>query len=175
MFSWNIYITLYKVSHIQEELILADYISYLRNFVGHSKVIMVVAGVFILDEQNRVLLQQRSDNGLWGHPGGYMELGETIEETARREIWEETGLTLGKLDLLGVYSGPNFERTLQNGDQVSLVKFMFTTREFSGNLHENNNETLKLRFFPLDELPEVWHLQLPAFEDLKKQGGPYIK
>ncbi|WP_416828854.1 NUDIX hydrolase [Ectobacillus polymachus] len=136
---------------------------------------MVVAGVFIFDEQNRILLQKRSDNGLWGHPGGYMELDETIEETARRETWEETGLTLGKLELLGVYSGPNFERTLQNGDEVSLVKFMFTCHEFSGTLHENNDETLQLRFFGLDELPEVWHLQMPAFEDLLKHGAPFIR
>ena len=61
---------------------------------------MVVAGCFVLNEKNEVLLQLRSDNGKWGHPGGFMEFGETVEDTARREVFEETGLKLGKLEFL---------------------------------------------------------------------------
>ena len=58
----------------------------------------------VTDDAGRVLLQHRSD-GRWGLPGGLMELGESCEDTARRETREETGLALGGLRLLGVWSG----------------------------------------------------------------------
>ncbi|WP_316443687.1 NUDIX domain-containing protein, partial [Escherichia coli] len=76
---------------------------------------MVASGVFIFDSNNHLLLQQRSDNQLWGHPGGFMELGESVQDTARREALEETGLHLGEMELLGIYSGKNLDSTLQNG------------------------------------------------------------
>ncbi|MGG0236948.1 NUDIX hydrolase [Bacillus rhizoplanae] len=143
-----------------------DYISYLRNMVGHEKVIMVAAGCFVLNEKNEVLLQLRSDNGQWGHPGGFMEIGETVEDTVRREVLEETGLKLGKLEFFNVYSGKEYERTLSNGDQVALVKLAYICRDFHGNLHTHNEESLQLKFFSLDELPELWRDQQAAFEDL---------
>ena len=51
-----------------------------------------------------------------------MELGETVQDTARREVFEETGLRLGKLELFGMYSGPDYYKTFPNGDQVSWSK-----------------------------------------------------
>ncbi|GMA63748.1 hypothetical protein GCM10025859_41880 [Alicyclobacillus fastidiosus] len=60
---------------------------------------MVVAGAFVFNSEGSLLLHQRTDNGFWGFPGGYMELGETLEDTARREVFEETGLSLGQLKL----------------------------------------------------------------------------
>ncbi|GLV67469.1 DNA mismatch repair protein MutT [Bacillus mycoides] len=143
-----------------------DYISYLRNMVGHEKVIMVVAGCFVLNEKNEVLLQLRSDNGKWGHPGGFMEFGETVEDTARREVFEETGLKLGKLEFFNVYSGKKYERALSNGDQVALVKLTYICRDFHGTLHTNNEESLQLKFFPLDNLPELWQNQQEVLDDL---------
>jgi ADP-ribose pyrophosphatase YjhB (NUDIX family) len=130
-----------------------DYIKYVRSMVGHSKIIMVVAGAFVLDHNNHLLLQKRSDNGQWGAPGGFMELGETVQDTARREVFEETGLKLGKLELFGIYSGPDFDKTFQNGDQVSMVKHLFTCHEFTGDLLTSNSESICNQFFPLDQLP----------------------
>jgi len=57
-----------------------DYIKPLRSMVGHEKVLMVVSGAFVFDKENRVLMQKRSDNGQWGFPGGFMELGEIVRE-----------------------------------------------------------------------------------------------
>ncbi|RWZ54676.1 NUDIX domain-containing protein [Halobacillus fulvus] len=131
-----------------------DYIQHLRSMVGHEKVIMVVAGAFVFDEEKRVLLQKRTDNGKWGFPGGFMELGESLEDTARREVHEETGLTLGELELFGIYSGPQYDKTFPNGDQTALVLVQFRCDAYSGELVEGNEESMENRFFALDELPE---------------------
>ncbi|MHB1957298.1 MAG: NUDIX domain-containing protein, partial [Sulfobacillus sp.] len=67
--------------------------------------ILATASVIVIDADGRILLQHRSDNGFWGLPGGAMELGESFEETARREVLEETGLVVGELELFYLHSG----------------------------------------------------------------------
>ncbi|WP_456278802.1 NUDIX hydrolase [Bacillus sp. AK128] len=130
-----------------------DYIQHLRSMVGTEKVIMVVAGAFVFDKENRVLMQKRSDNGQWGFPGGFMDLGESILDTARREVYEETGLNIEEPKLFGIYSGHQYDKTFSNGDQVSLVQILFICNRYSGNLVENNEESIQNKFFPLEELP----------------------
>ena len=56
--------------------------------------------------ENEILLMRRSDNGLWGLPGGFVELGESVSEAARREVAEETGWSVEIGRLIGVYSDP---------------------------------------------------------------------
>jgi ADP-ribose pyrophosphatase YjhB (NUDIX family) len=149
-----------------------DYISYIRSMVGHEKVIMVAAGALVLDREKRVLLQKRTDNGYWGHPGGFMELGETVQDTARREVFEETGLRLGKLEFFHIYSGPKYEKTLANGDQIAQVKIVFICQEFEGELQRSNEESLDNRFFPLDNLPEnLLPVHKEIFDALLVQEG----
>ncbi|WP_077623583.1 NUDIX hydrolase [Sediminibacillus massiliensis] len=131
-----------------------DYISYLRSMVGHEKVIMVVAGVLVFDLEDRILLHLRADNQSWGLPGGFMEMGETVSETARREVFEETGLRLGSLELFSLYSGPKKEKTLPSGDEVAMVQLWFTCKDFQGDLVKENEESLDTGFFALDNLPE---------------------
>jgi ADP-ribose pyrophosphatase YjhB (NUDIX family) len=143
-----------------------DYIQYLRGMVGHSKVILVAAGAFVFDEQNRLLLQKRSDNGYWGLPGGFMELGQSVQETARREVYEETGIILGEMELFNVYSGPDRDHVLDNGDQISGVIIMFTCKDYKGSF-TLNSESLNADFFPLDSLPsKLFPFQKEMFEDL---------
>lgn len=80
---------------------MANYINWIRSRVGHEKVILVFAGGCLFDEDGKVLLQKRGDSGKWGFPGGAIELGETPEETAVRELKEETGLDVEVKDILG--------------------------------------------------------------------------
>ena len=81
-----------------------DYIQELRAFVGNMPLIMVGAGVLVFDAVYRLLLLRRSDNHLWGILGGAMEPGETLEETALREISEETGLEVRGMQLMDIYA-----------------------------------------------------------------------
>src|ERR1051325_4042675 len=53
-----------------------------------------------------LLLQRRSDNGLWGLPGGGVEPGESVSAAIVREVREETGLDVTPVRLVGVYSAP---------------------------------------------------------------------
>ena len=68
-----------------------NYIQWIRKKVGHEKIILVHAGGCIFNEQGEVLLQRRVDCNMWGFPGGALELGETPEMAAVREVKEETG------------------------------------------------------------------------------------
>src|SRR3954452_21051435 len=81
------------------------YVQDLRAVVGQRPLILVAAGALLCNAGGELLLQRRTDDGLWGIPGGSMELGESAEETVRREVWEETGLHVGDLRLFGVFSG----------------------------------------------------------------------
>ncbi len=135
---------------------MTSYITYLRRYIGHSPLIMCCAGVLILSPQEQILLQHRADNDSWGIPGGAMELGESLEDTARREVFEETGLTLGKLELLGVFSGKEFYYLYPNGDEVFIVDHIFISREFSGEL-KISKESKDLSFFAPNNLPANIH------------------
>ncbi len=76
-----------------------------------------------------------------------MELGESAQDAARRELSEETGLGCGDLKFLAFCSRPG-------GLRRDLLIFSFMTREFSGQLTAGDDAS-DARFFPLDELPPV--------------------
>lgn len=92
-----------------------EYYKYLRQYVGHSPIILPGSAVIILNEQNELLLQKRH-NGFWGLPGGLMDFGESYEEAAKREVFEETGLIVENLILLNVFSGSDYYLKISNGD-----------------------------------------------------------
>ena len=133
---------------------MADYILDLRKAVGRRPLLQTGAGVIVVDAAGRVLLQRRSDNGCWDYAGGSMELGEEAEETARRELLEETGLTAGTLERYGVYAGPEEHYFYPNGDEVYNVEFAYACRDWSGTLTCQEGEVDDLRFFSLDDLPD---------------------
>ena len=133
---------------------MSDYIMDLRLIVGHRPLLQVGAGVIVVDCENRILLQLRSDNHCWGYAGGSVELDEAVEDAAKRELFEETGLIAESLELFGIFSGKDTHYVYPNGDEVSNVDIVYVCRKYTGTLKCQVGEVDDLKFFRLDEIPE---------------------
>lgn len=131
-----------------------DYIRYMRSMIGNKPMFLVGGGTLIHDQHDRLLLIKRTDNNTWGIPGGSCELGETFEEAAIREAFEETGLTVRDLNLFNVYSGKDMHHIYPNGDEVYNAICIFETSVYEGGIVNDGVESSDVRFFPLSELPE---------------------
>jgi 8-oxo-dGTP pyrophosphatase MutT (NUDIX family) len=111
------------------------------------------ASVIIYKDQ-QVLLQQRTDNKCWGYHGGAVEMGEKVEAAAKRELYEETGLTAKSLTLFGVFSGPEQYHVYPDGNEAYIIDIVYLCNDFEGELRRQENEVLDLAWFDMDKLPE---------------------
>lgn len=131
------------------------YVEDLRSLVGHRPLILVGSVVIVLDDKGRILLQKRKHPyGSWGLPGGLMELGESTEDTARREVKEETDLDIGRLELIDVSSGQKNFIIAENGDEFYVVTVSYYTHEVTGTLKIADYESIDFKFTYINELPE---------------------
>jgi 8-oxo-dGTP pyrophosphatase MutT (NUDIX family) len=101
-----------------------------------------------------VLLQRRSDNGLWGLPGGGVEPGESVSEAVVREVREETGLEVTPVRLVGVYSAPSLGQvvTYPDGNVIHYISSSFECQIVGGTL-VCGDESLELEWFDPSRLP----------------------
>jgi 8-oxo-dGTP pyrophosphatase MutT (NUDIX family) len=131
-----------------------SYLLELRALVGSRPLIAVGADVMVL-EGNRLLLQERRDDGLWSLPGGAMEPGESLAQTAARELLEETGLRARRLELVTVCSGAEYFHRYPNGDEIFNVTAIFVAQDPYGAMRVDPSEGRSLRSFPIDGLPPM--------------------
>jgi 8-oxo-dGTP diphosphatase len=90
-------------------------------FMGLPKTPLLTTDCVITDQRRRVLLVRRKNEpfkGAYALPGGFVDVGETVEAACRREVAEETGLAVSELRLVGVYSDPGRD---PRGHTVSVV------------------------------------------------------
>ena len=127
-----------------------DYISYIRKYVGHKPIMATSVTGIILDNEN-VLFEKRADNGMWCIPGGSIEFGESLEEALKREVKEETSLSIFNPELFNIES--NVHVIYPNGDEVYYTDVVFVVKDFVGELTPDNEST-DLRWFPITNLPE---------------------
>lgn len=151
---------------------MSEYILDLRKIVGHRPLLQVGASVIVENELGEVLLQRRADNHCWGYAGGSVELDEVVEDAARRELYEETGLTALEMELFGVFSGPDTHYIYPNGDEVSNVDIVYLCKTYEGKLTCQEGEVEELRFFPADALPENLSppIRKPLLDWAKRKG-----
>lgn len=95
----------------------------------------------VVDDQRRIALVHRKDNGLWALPGGGMELGESIEECAVREVKEETGLDVEITGLVGVYTNPHHVMKYDDGEVRQQFSLCFRSRLIGGELSYDDEST----------------------------------
>jgi 8-oxo-dGTP pyrophosphatase MutT (NUDIX family) len=131
------------------------YIMNLRKYVGHEPLIGIGATTLVFNDKNELLLNLRTDTNTWGIPGGSMELFETIEETAIRELKEEAGINAENLELADVLSGKDYYFEYTNGDKMCTVIVLFKVLNYNGIIKVSDNESKKLQFFSLNKLPEM--------------------
>ena len=147
-----------------------NYIESLRQHIGHAPILMVGAAVLIVDEQNRLLMMKRSDSSCWDPPGGATEPGEVVEDAARRETLEETGLQVREMTLFGVFSGPELYYKYPNGDEVYNVTIVYLSRNVTGEIYLNGEHT-EWGWFPTDEIPDDLSPPIiPVIEQFKRQS-----
>ena len=133
-----------------------SYLQKLRKKIGYQKVIHPSARIIIENEQNEILFIKRGDNLQWGIPAGGLEEGENIEQCIRREVMEETGLTLGKTIVTGISSNPDLETvTYPNKDVVQYFVVNFYSNDWSGKWKPDGEESLDVQFFSLENLPTL--------------------
>jgi 8-oxo-dGTP diphosphatase len=134
---------------------ISDYIRTMREKISHDLLMMIgVAGV-IRNESGELLLQLRSDTGRWGLPGGAVDPGEEPADALVREVLEETGLTVLPECIVGVYSGEDYRFCYPNGDEVCVMNITFACRVLEGIPTVNDDESLEVRYFSPDALPQM--------------------
>ena len=150
---------------------MIEYVKAMRKYIGQECLILVGAGVIIY-KNGRVLLQKRRDNGLWADHGGCVEIGESVEETAKRELFEETGLTANKLDFFNIYSGKDTLYTYPNGDKAYLIITLWICEDYCGEIKIEENEVEELKWFDVNDMPkDISPTLTKAFNDFVE----YIK
>ncbi|MFC0623643.1 NUDIX hydrolase [Kribbella deserti] len=114
-----------------------------------------------IDEQGRGLVIQRNDNGRWEAPGGFLELNETIEEGAIREVLEETGIVVELENLTGIYKNMS----------LGVINFVFRARAISGD-PTTGPETKDTRWVTKDEVPSLIPIEAFAIRTMDALDNP---
>ena len=144
-----------------------------------ARALGIRAGVsaVIFDRRGRLLLQQRSDGGQWGLPGGSVEIGESVRDAIQREVREETGLTIAVRRMVGVYSEPTFQVVrYPDGNIWHYISVCFECVVRGGEL-QTCDETLALDYFSLRRLPSTLlaNHRVRIRDAAARRGAPFIR
>ncbi len=142
------------------------YIQELRSLIGTRPIIMAGVSVIVINDKNQILLQKRSDTGDWGVIGGALELKESLEEAAERELFEEAGLKSNDLKFICMLSGQDMYYQYPHGDEIYNLVAVFETRNYLGKPTINDDEGLELKYYNLNE--PIQELNEMAYQILTK-------
>ena len=132
---------------------LSDISKQLNN---EQNVIFVGTGVLLVNNENRILLGCRTDNGQWSLPGGSLEIGETLEDCIVRETMEETGIVIEKSDLNLNSAKSILEPILKNGREIFVVSVTYWTEKYNDiNMQIDSREFTKYSWLSAEELKSI--------------------
>jgi 8-oxo-dGTP pyrophosphatase MutT (NUDIX family) len=132
---------------------IPPYVRSLREKVGTGLLFLPGVTAVVLDEQDRVLLGERSDDGRWALIAGVMEPGEQPAEAVVREVFEETAVHVVAERVTSVLT--EAPMTYPNGDECQFVDIVFRCRVVGGEARVNDDESLAVGWFALDALPPL--------------------
>jgi ADP-ribose pyrophosphatase YjhB (NUDIX family) len=112
------------------------------------------SAVIFDDSKNKILLTKREDNDQWCLPSGRVEPGESVSEACKREIFEETGLKIEILRLVGIYSNPNQLVEYKDGNKIQLIALCFEVKIIEGELIVSD-ETTDFGYFTEKEIEKM--------------------
>ncbi|MEU8532698.1 NUDIX hydrolase [Streptomyces parvulus] len=130
-----------------------DFIRELRATAGQQLLWLPGVTAVVFDDQGRVLLGRRSDNGRWSLIGGIPDPGEQPAACATREVEEETAVRCVVERLVLVQALPPV--TYDNGDVCQFMDVTFRCRAVGGEARVNDDESLEVGWFDVDALPEL--------------------
>ncbi|MYW96277.1 NUDIX domain-containing protein [Amycolatopsis rubida] len=111
--------------------------------------------VVIRNDRDEILLIHKVDNDLWALPGGGHDIGETITQTAVREVKEETGLDIEIIRLTGTYTNPRHVMAYDDGEVRQQFSLCFEGRVIGGEPREDGVETKAVRWVDSSSLEEL--------------------
>ena len=109
--------------------------------------------VILFNKDNQVLLEERADDGYYDFPGGGLDEGESPIDGAKRELFEETGLTALSLELFKIYTGDITHYVYYNGNEIYGIDHIFICKEYTGTLKPQLSEVTSLEFYDLHNMP----------------------
>lgn len=147
---------------------MKSYIKKIRQKIGHQKFIHPAARIIIENEKEEILFIKRKDNGNLGIPAGGFEENETIEECIIREVKEETGLEILKMNLIGLSSNPKKETVkYPNGDVIQYFVCEFYSNNFKGKMKVDDIEVSNVEFLEFNNFKKLPENEQRIFESLE--------
>ena len=131
---------------------IPEFVTRLRSDVGHHLLWLPGVSAVVTDDDGRLLLGRRADNGRWAVVSGILDPGEEPAPAAIREVLEETGVTAEVVALTAVAASELV--TYPNGDLAQYLDLCFWCRRLGGEAHAADDESLAVGWFAPDALPE---------------------
>ncbi|MEO1436610.1 MAG: NUDIX domain-containing protein [Bacteroidota bacterium] len=159
---------------------MKNYIQTIRSKLGHDLFIHPAARILVENEVGHFLTIIKVKTGQLGLPAGALEFHETIEACIKREVREETGLTLNSVQLIGLSSSPVNEKVhYPNGDQIQYFTTEFYSKDWSGTLQvQDLTEVKKAQFVPFERLQEIPAIEqniLESWQHFQGTGQPLVR
>jgi ADP-ribose pyrophosphatase YjhB (NUDIX family) len=132
---------------------IPEFVSRLRAQVGTELLWLPGVSAVVVDDDGRVLLGRRSDNGRWAVISGILEPGEQPAVAIVREVREETGVTAEVVGLAAVGTDADVV-VYPNGDRAQYLDLTFLCRAVGGEAHVADDESTEVGWFDPDALPE---------------------